>query len=277
MDPQALAGQISQLDQSYNPTSTYNAITTQLGIPDARTRVQALQSNLVNTQNAINAVDPNVAARTSGSLVTEAQRGRLVNMERAPLTTTAGVQSQDLNQANNNLNTLTGQANTQVNLAAANYKTQRQGLSERLTAAISAQDKAQAQANTDRANAQAQANADRAFNAQQAQQKVVNNQNATRIASKTTKASSGNSTPNNFSMGKYTNGNNFFKDSSGNVASLGQYLDATGGNAKSLLDILRGGSTYDKAIYAQVKNITNPATLKQSVINLDKGNYYGLK
>lgn len=171
MDPNALAGQISTLDQSYNPTDTYNKITTQLGIPDARTRVQALQSNLLNTQNAINAVDPGVTARTSGQLVTEAQRGRLVNMEKAPLTTTAGTQSQDLNQANNNLNSLTGQAGQQATLAESNYKTKRQSLADQLSAAIATRDKAQAQAN-----------ADRAFNAQQEQQKITNSQNQQRIS-----------------------------------------------------------------------------------------------
>lgn len=165
MDPNALASQITALDTSYNPTDTYNKITTQLGIPDARTRVQALQSNLVNTQNAINAVDPSVTARTSGQLVTEAQRGRLVNMEKAPLTTTAGTQSQDLNQANTNLNTLTGEAGQQAGLAESNYKTQRQSLADQLNTAISTRDKAQAQANSDRAFNESQ----RQFNVSSAQ------------------------------------------------------------------------------------------------------------
>lgn len=162
-DVNALASQISSLDQSYNPTDTYNKITTQLGIPDARTRVQALQSNLLNTENSIRAVDPNVTARTSGALVTEAQRGRLVNMEKAPLTDAYNQQNQAYGTEQGNLATLNSQAQQQASLAESDYKNKRQGLAEQLTQAINEQDRAQAQAN-----------ADRAFNAAQTQQAWAN-------------------------------------------------------------------------------------------------------
>lgn len=156
MDPNALAGQISQLDQSYNPTDTYNKITTQLGIPDARTRVQALSSNLLNTENAIRAVDPNVTARTSNSLVTEAQRGRLVNMEKAPLTDTYSQQNQAYGKEQGNLNDLTGQATQQAGLAESDYKNKRQSLADQLNTAIQQQTAAAAKADADRAFAEQQ-------------------------------------------------------------------------------------------------------------------------
>src|SRR5258708_3631548 len=132
MNPTALAGQISALDQSYNPTDVYNKVTTQLGIPDARTRVQALQKNLIDTQNAIEAVDPNVTARTSGSLVTEAQRGRLVNMEKQPLSENYAKQNQNYGTESGNLNTLLGEANTQVGNAQSDYNVKRQSLATQL-------------------------------------------------------------------------------------------------------------------------------------------------
>lgn len=165
MDVNALASQISALDQGYNPTDTYNKITTQLGIPDARTRVQALQSNLLNTENAIRAVDPNVTARTSGSLVTEAQRGRLVNMEKAPLTDTYSQQNQAYGTEQNNLGQLNTQAQQQASLAESSYKNKRQSLADQLSTALKQQDDAQRKAEADRAFAENQ----RQFNVSSAQ------------------------------------------------------------------------------------------------------------
>lgn len=149
-DVNALAGQISALDQGYNPTDVYNKITTQLGIPDARTRVQALQSNLLDTENAIRAVDPNVTARTSGSLVTEAQRGRVVNMEKAPLTDTYSQQNQSYGKEQGLLAELSGQATTQAGLAESSYKNKRQSLADQLTLALKQEEDARARAESDR-------------------------------------------------------------------------------------------------------------------------------
>lgn len=155
-DINALAGQITALDQGYNPTDVYNKITTQLGIPDARTRVQALQQNLLNTENAIRSVDPNVTARTSNSLVTEAQRGRLVDMEKAPLTDTYNQQNRSYGTEQGNLNELTGQATQQAGLAESDYKNKRQSLADQLQLAIKQQEDAQAKADADRTFAENQ-------------------------------------------------------------------------------------------------------------------------
>lgn len=150
MDVSALASQISALDSGYNPTETYNKITTQLGIPDARTRVQELQKNLLNTENAIRAVDPSVTARTSNALVTEAQRGRLVNMEKAPLTDTYSQQSRDYGTQQGNLNTLQAQAGQQAGLEAEGYKTRRQSLADQLALALQKEEAAARKAEADR-------------------------------------------------------------------------------------------------------------------------------
>lgn len=136
MDPTSLATQISQLDSSYNPVDTYNHVTSSLGIPDARTRALGLQKQLVDTQNAIDAVDPSVTGRTSGSLVTEAQRGRLVNMEKAPLTNTYTKEGQQLGQANTNLTSLLGEADRQTNAAKSDYQTKRNSLATQLDLAL---------------------------------------------------------------------------------------------------------------------------------------------
>lgn len=171
MDPNALSSQITALDNGYNATNTYNNITSQLGIPDARTRVQALQSNLLNTENAIKNVDPNVTARTSGALVTEAQRGALVNMEKAPLTQTYNDQNQAYGTEQSNLNDLMTQANTQAGLATTDYQNKRQSLADQLA---TAQSQAAAQ--------EAKAEADRQFAESQRQFNVSASQKATAAA-----------------------------------------------------------------------------------------------
>lgn len=63
------------------------------------TRVSKLRGLVGNLENAVEAVDPQVTGRTSGSLVTEAQRGALVNRERAPILSDLGKQQQAFGQA----------------------------------------------------------------------------------------------------------------------------------------------------------------------------------
>lgn len=216
-DVNALASQIASLDQSYNPTDTYNKITTQLGIPDARTRVQALQSNLLDTENAIKAVDPNVTARTSGALVTEAQRGRLVNMEKAPLTDTYNSQNQSYGVEQNNLGQLTQQATQQAGLAESDYKNKRQSLADQLTTALQQQ-----------AAAEAKAEADRQFAESQRQFNVSSSQKA---ASASAKASAAAPTYQQRSSDKGFN----FQDNGGKAVSARTYAALTGTNFTSLL------------------------------------------
>ncbi len=237
MDPNALASQISTLDQGYNPTQTYNDITTKLGIPDARTRVQALQSNLLDTQNAIKAVDPNVTARTSGALVTEAQRGALVNQEKAPLNQTYADENQAFGTQNGQLQDLLGQANTQAGLAQTDYQNKRQSLSDQLTAA-NAQQALQYQKQQD-----AIANA-------QSQQKI--NQAGAATATAPTPSSQQRSSDKGFN----------FQDANGGAISARLYAQLTGTNFNTLLkkmaaagdigaqDVLKNGSNskYYKAV-----------------------------
>lgn len=128
-----IAQQIAQLDQGYSPTDIYNKVTTQLGIPDARARVTGLQSQIANTETALKNVDPSVTGRTQNSLVTEAQRQRLVNMESAPIQDTYNTQNKDYSAQQQALDALLGQANTQVGLADSEYKTRRQSLADQLT------------------------------------------------------------------------------------------------------------------------------------------------
>lgn len=235
-DINALASQIQSLDQGYNPTQVYNDITTKLGIPDARTRVQALSQNLVDTENAIRAVDPNVTARTSSALVTEAQRGRLVNMEKAPLTDTYNQQNQSYGKEQGNLSELNSQANTQAGLAESDYKNKRQSLADQLTTALQQQAAAEAKAESDRQFAESQ----RQFN-------VSSAQNATKIAQ--SGAAANPAVPG--SQQRADKGFNF-QDANGKSISARLYAQLTGTNFNTLLKKM--ASMGDKGAADVLKN-----------------------
>jgi hypothetical protein len=244
MDSGTLATQIQQLDSGYNPTDVYNKITSSLGIPDARTRVQALSKNLVDTENAIKAVDPNVTARTSGALVTEGQRGRLVQMEKAPLTDTYNSQNQSYAQEQGTLADLNGQATQQYGLAENSYKNKRQSLADQLSLAVQ---KEQAAA--------AKEEADRQFNENQRQFNVSASQSAAKASAAATSSAP--------TYQQRSNDKGFnFQDASGKAISARSFAAMTGTDFNKLIqqmaskgdvgaqDFLKNGSKskYAKAL-----------------------------
>lgn len=134
-----------------SPVDAYNAAVTSLGIPDVRTNVTALRTNIANTQALLNALPDSVSGRTSGSLVTDAQRSRILGMESAPLTTTLNQQSSDYNTESANLNDLTGQAQNQASLVDEGQKNIESALSTRYQGIQSAEATKAAQDAADRA------------------------------------------------------------------------------------------------------------------------------
>lgn len=113
-----------------NPLDLYNQQTTNLGVGDVRGRVNSLNTTLLNTENALNQVDPSVTGRTQGSLVTEAQRNRLVNLERQPIAAQYGQQSNQLNTQQANLRDLLGQASNMSNLEMQGQQNKLQALGD---------------------------------------------------------------------------------------------------------------------------------------------------
>jgi hypothetical protein len=102
---------------------------TQLGLPAAQQRQQGLRTAVQNTENLIRAVDPSVSGRTQGSLVTEAQKSRLIGMERAPLDDAFREQSRAFEGETNSLNELRTQALRSSQLALAEDDQKEQGMS----------------------------------------------------------------------------------------------------------------------------------------------------
>jgi len=171
-----LTSQLGTMDSNaQNPVDVYNAALEKLGISDARTRVTAMRQALIDNQNLLAALPGNVQQRTSNSVVTEAQRQRLVASEGAPISNQGNQINQQLGTAQADQADILNQGKTQTDLTLQGQSTQRQALLDRLKLAIDSsnnvEQKRRWQAEYDRQIAQdrqSQANADRTFQAAQA-------------------------------------------------------------------------------------------------------------
>ena len=130
-----------------------------LGLPQATQRQQGLRTAITNTENLIKAVEPSVSGRTGGSLVTEAQKTRLVGMERAPLDTAFGEQNRALEGENAMANELQRRALQESQLQIAEDDRQEQGMSGLYSTLYQREQDAQAKAERDRAFAEEQSRA----------------------------------------------------------------------------------------------------------------------
>lgn len=128
------------------------------GVAGNQTRLSALQGLVGNLQNSVEAVDPSVTGRTSGTFTTEGQRSALVSKERAPILTSLAKEQQATTGAQNALSTSQSLAGNLASALLSGDKTKYQQLLDTYNAA-DAQDK----------QATAKAEADRTFQEQQRQ------------------------------------------------------------------------------------------------------------
>jgi hypothetical protein len=132
MDSGTIAAQIANYDKT--PVTSVDALNSALGtygVPEIRSRVSGLRTTLQNTENSLNAVDPSVTGRTSGSLVTEAQREKQVTNERAPIAQQYGQQQQALTGESANLADATSNAEKIASAKVSDYNTGRASLVNR--------------------------------------------------------------------------------------------------------------------------------------------------
>jgi len=134
---QAEADYLSYLRGIENPLDTYNKAVTSLGIPDVRASVQSLRKQILDSENLLNQVEGSVTGRTQGSLVTEAQRQRLVAQERQPIAEQAQKSYGALGTESANLQDLLGQATNQVSLAQQGFQQKAEPLRTRFESATS--------------------------------------------------------------------------------------------------------------------------------------------
>lgn len=111
-----------------NPMDYLRESETRLGLPSSRDRLAGLRGAISNTENLLRGVDPSVTGRTQGSLVTEAQRSRMVANERAPIAEQFREQSRALEGETSNLSELSNRSLTEAQLGIGEQSAQEQSL-----------------------------------------------------------------------------------------------------------------------------------------------------
>lgn len=123
---QALGNLQTAQSQEQSPDQIYSGAEQSLGVPQAQQQVSGLRQAITNTTNLLNNVAPSVYGRTGSSLVTDAQAGKQIQNESAPIQQTLSGQNTDLSNDQSNLSGLLSQAGTQASL-------KEQGQSDQLT------------------------------------------------------------------------------------------------------------------------------------------------
>lgn len=243
------SAQAYQTLQDFNSKRTSNAdLLTQAenkyGVNDLSARANNLRTLVGNLQTSIDQVDPSVTGRTSGSLVTEAQRSALVNRERAPLVS-------DFNKTSGNY------GNAQSDLATARSQARDWG-----TSLITEQDakyKSLMDAYQIALNAEQEAEKKRQFDASLAESTAAR------------KAASGaggydlglggglGGAPVGLSMTKRSGGGFNFTDASGKAISAARYAQLTGQDVMKVLQKMgQNGDKYAAEAYYQISKTKNP-------------------
>lgn len=99
-----------------------------LGVDDAKARVKSARSAIRSTEDTISATPDSVAGRTGGSLVTDAQRNRLVQNEIAPMQDVLRTQSGAFGDASQDLGLLSSDLNRRVDLSLDQDRTKESSL-----------------------------------------------------------------------------------------------------------------------------------------------------
>lgn len=94
----------------------YKQTSQELGVGASQQRAQELRNLISGTEQALRGVESSVTGRTQGSLVTEAQRARLANIERAPIADQFNTQQGALSNEQNVYQNLLTEAGTRAGL-----------------------------------------------------------------------------------------------------------------------------------------------------------------
>jgi hypothetical protein len=122
-------GQLNTFRQSRrNPMDYLRDSETRLGLPSSRQRLEGLRGAIGNTENLLRGVDPSVTGRTQGSLVSEAQRQRMVNLEREPLGEQFREQSRALEGETSTIEDLARRSLSEAQLGIGEQESQQKSL-----------------------------------------------------------------------------------------------------------------------------------------------------
>lgn len=221
------------------PEDYVKKYSTDLGVDDARARVKSARAAIKSTEDTIAGAPASVAGRTSGSLVNDSQRNRLVQNEVAPLQEIMRTQSSAYGDASNDLNTLGSELDKRVGYGLQTDDTQANTLLQ-LYSAASDQEKTQ--------------EAKRQFDENLALQReqVANTKAA--MASPSIGASGTRATPPAV-MTQKSNGSGFaFADNTGQSISAAKFAQLTGQDIRSVLYTMgQQGDSYAAAVYNQLR------------------------
>lgn len=152
MDSASLAQQLSDYDSKRRSSvDVLNEAMGKYGVPEIRNRVAGLRTTLTNTENALNAVDPSVTGRTQGSLVTESQRQKQVQNERAPIAEQYGTFSRSLSDTQANLSDQEKAAQLLAQGQLNDYESGRSALAGRYQLAVDRESEQRRREEADRA------------------------------------------------------------------------------------------------------------------------------
>jgi hypothetical protein len=167
MPPSSQAAYQSLQDFNNNRKSATDITTeaqNQYDIPGYTSRLSTLRGLVGNLTSSVNAVDPSVTGRTSGSFVTEGQRSALVNKERAPILSDLGTEQNALGTEQTGFNTASGLASQLASSVLSQDQTKYQSLLDQYNGAVASEQAAEQKRQYEADLAEKQ----REFNAQQA-------------------------------------------------------------------------------------------------------------
>jgi len=116
---------------------------TRYDIPGITSRLSNYRRLVNNLSRSVEAVDPSVTGRTSGSFVTEAQRAALVNKERRPLLEDLSKQQQALGETQGEYSLASGLASNLVSALQSEDESRYQKVLDRYNAARAAEQAAE--------------------------------------------------------------------------------------------------------------------------------------
>jgi len=113
---EALKAYVEALKNQASPLDIYTQIADALGLPEQQKIAGTLREQIGNLEDTIKRVEPNVAATTGGSLVTQAQRAGMVEARRKPLLERLGEFTTGLGRISENITATRQDLTTRVQL-----------------------------------------------------------------------------------------------------------------------------------------------------------------
>lgn len=234
-----------------------NQANEQLGVSGAQQQVQGLRGAIARTSGLLQQVAPSVYGRTQGSLVTNAQAGRQIQNEQAPIAQQLETQNRDYGSASEDYKDLLGRAQAKASGTLQEQQGQISYL-QQIYQNIAAKE----QADRDEAYRQSSLAEQRRQADLQASTARATARNAAG-GSASPSFSTGSSGGSGYAMTRDNSGG-FQFSAGGKPVTAGQYVNANGGGWSDLLKLMSSsGNKGDQQIAREMAGGASPQQLKQ--------------